>query len=129
MGRDLSRRLAGLTCLVVWAAAARAAEPPAVVKAEPLPAWDAKFRRTDGWIGGDGAYSVPISPTRNLWLFSDTWIGKVRNGKRTDLAMVNNTVGVQDGRGSCGGRPDDEAGQTREPARQVTTHSIDPSSI
>jgi len=100
MGRDLSRRLAGLTCLVVWAAAARAAEPPAVVKAEPLPAWDAKFRRTDGWIGGDGAYSVPISPTRNLWLFSDTWIGKVRNGKRTDLAMVNNTVGVQDGRGS-----------------------------
>ncbi|HET6572121.1 MAG TPA: DUF4185 domain-containing protein [Fimbriiglobus sp.] len=75
------------------------ADPPAVVKAEPLPAWDAKFRRTDGWIGGDGAYSVSISPTRTLWLFSDTWVGAVRGGKRTGLTMVNNTVGIQDGHG------------------------------
>jgi hypothetical protein len=27
---------------------------PAVVTAEPLPGWGAKFRRTDGWVGADG---------------------------------------------------------------------------
>ncbi|HUR53603.1 MAG TPA: DUF4185 domain-containing protein [Gemmataceae bacterium] len=73
------------------------AAPPAVVKSEPLPEWDARFRRTDGWVGGDGAYSVRTSDTRTLWLFSDTWVGSVRDGKRKDVTMVNNTVGVQDG--------------------------------
>ncbi len=92
------RLVTGITSLLVAAAYARA-DPPAVVKAEPLPAWDAKFRPADGWIGGDGAYSVAISPTRALWLFSDTWTGSVRDGKRIKAAMVNNTVGVQDGRG------------------------------
>ncbi len=78
-----------------WAAAS----PPEVVKAEPLPVWNAKFRRTDGWVGGDGAYSIPISPTRAVWLFGDTWVGSVRGGKRVGVAMVNNSAAVQDGRG------------------------------
>jgi hypothetical protein len=94
----LPRAVAGLACLVVLAGDTRSA-PPEVVKAESLPAWDAKFRRADGWVGGDGAYSVVISPTRTVWLFSDTWVGSVRGGRRTDVAMVNNTLGVQDGRG------------------------------
>ena len=47
-------------------------DPPAVVKAGPIPELDAKFQRTEGWIGGDGAFSVPISDKRTLWLFSDT---------------------------------------------------------
>jgi hypothetical protein len=74
--------------------------PPTVVRSEPLPGWDAKFRNADGWIGGDGAFSVPVSDTRTLWLFSDTWVGSVRGGKRANAAMVNNTVGVQDGHGA-----------------------------
>ena len=28
-----------------------------------------------GWLGGDAAYSVPLSPGRTLWLFGDTFIG------------------------------------------------------
>jgi hypothetical protein len=75
--------------------------PPAVVRAEPLPGWDAKFRRTDGWVGADGAYSVPVSDNRTLWLFSDTWVGSVRDGKRAGVVLVNNTVGVQDGHGDA----------------------------
>jgi hypothetical protein len=99
MGRDAVRHLAGFAWLAAAAVAAPAADPPAVEKAEPLPAWDARFRPADGWVGGDGAYSVVISPTRTLWLFSDTWVGSVRGGKRVGVAMVNNTVGVQDGHG------------------------------
>lgn len=76
-----------------------AAPPPTVVKAEPAPELDALFRRTDGWIGADGAFSVPLSQNRTLWLFSDTWVGTIRDGKRKPEAMVNNTVGMQNGTG------------------------------
>ena len=61
--------------------------------------WMSLFERTDGWIGADGAYSVAFSPKRTLWLFSDTWVGKIRNGRRTDATIVNNSVGVQEGIG------------------------------
>jgi hypothetical protein len=61
---------------------------------------DALFDCADGWIGGDGAYSVALSPKRTLWLFSDTWVGKIRDGRRTDATIVNNTVGVQEGAGT-----------------------------
>ena len=57
------------------------AGPPVVKSAVPAPELDALFQRTDGWIGGDGAYSVAVSPKRTLWLFSDTWVGKVRDGR------------------------------------------------
>jgi hypothetical protein len=70
-----------------------------VKSAVPAPELDALFGSTDGWIGADGAYSVAVSPKRTLWLFSDTWVGKIRNGRRTDATIVNNSVGVQEGAG------------------------------
>jgi len=73
------------------------AGPPVVKSAAPAPDVDALFDRADGWIGADGAYSIALSPKRTLWLFSDTWVGKIRNGRRTDATIVNNTVGVQEG--------------------------------
>ena len=75
-------------------------DSPTVAKAEPVAELDAKFRRTDGWIGADGAFSVPLSDTRTIWLFSDTWVGMIRDGKRKPETMVNNTIGVQEGRGA-----------------------------
>jgi hypothetical protein len=75
------------------------AGPPVVKSAVPAPDLDALFERADGWIGADGAYSVALSPGRTLWLFSDTWVGKVRDGRRTDATIVNNSVGVQEGAG------------------------------
>jgi hypothetical protein len=87
------------------------AGPPVVKSAAPAPDLDALFDRTEGWIGADGAYSVAWSPRRTLWLFSDTWVGKIRDGRRTEATMVNNTVGVQEGAGgrvtfSIARRPD-----------------------
>ncbi|MFI5385664.1 MAG: DUF4185 domain-containing protein [Fimbriimonadales bacterium] len=69
-----------------------------VLSAKPAPEIDALFQRSDGWIGGDGAYSVLLPGGRVAWLFSDTWIGKVRDGKRTDATIVNNTIGIQKSR-------------------------------
>jgi len=64
---------------------------------QPAPAWDGLFLQKDGWIGADGAYSVALGPQRVLWLFSDTWVGKIRDGKRMDATIVSNTLAVQDG--------------------------------
>lgn len=89
--------------LSIWVTLARTSEPPpsvpAVLKAEPLPVWNAKFAGKKGWIGGDGAYSVVLSERRILWLFGDTLLGEVKKGGRAGAAMVNNTIGVQTGRG------------------------------
>jgi hypothetical protein len=65
--------------------------------AQPAPAWDALFQQRDGWIGADGANSVALAPQRVAWLFSDTWVGKIQDGKRTDATIVNNTLALQDG--------------------------------
>ena len=81
----------GRLWLIVWFALispALGAEPPVVKSAAPAPELDALFQRADGWIGADGAYSVALSPQRTLWLFSDTWVGKVRDGRRTDATIV-----------------------------------------
>jgi uncharacterized protein DUF4185 len=66
----------------------------------PAPEMDALFQRTNGWIGGDGAYSVALTPEKTLWLFSDTWVGEVRGGGRTNVSMVNNTLALQEGQGA-----------------------------
>lgn len=67
-------------------------------KSEPMPDWNARFEQKQGWIGGDGAYSVGLKPDRVVWLFSDTWIGKIQDGKRIDATIVNNTLAIQTGR-------------------------------
>jgi Domain of unknown function (DUF4185) len=59
--------------------------------------WDALFQRESGWTGADGNFSIPLSTNRTLWLFGDTWIGRIRNSKRIDATMVNNSVAIQYG--------------------------------
>jgi hypothetical protein len=68
--------------------------------AEPLDEMNALFTRTEGWIGADGAYSVALKPSRTLWLFSDTWVGRVQDGKRMDATIVNNSAAIQEGQGA-----------------------------
>lgn len=66
-----------------------------LVDAKPLPSLTKQFARTDGWTGGDGAQTIQLSKDRTLWLFADTWIGKIENGKRVKTRMVNNTFAWQ----------------------------------
>ena len=61
--------------------------------AAPDVAWDVVFDRADGWIGGDAIYSTPLPGGDVLWLFADTYLGQVRDGRRQpDVRMVNNTL-------------------------------------
>ncbi len=67
----------------------------------PAPDLDALFQRTNGWIGADGDYSIQLNSGTLLWLFDDTVIGEVRDGKRVNATMVNNSIALQ----STGGSP------------------------
>lgn len=65
---------------------------------EPIPVYDALFQRETGWTGADGAFTIPLTPEKTLWLFSDTWVGRVRDNKHVDSAMINNSIGIQNGK-------------------------------
>ena len=89
-----------LSVSVAWAAPPTPGVP-IVHQSGPAVEWEAKFQGQEGWIGGDGAYSAVLGPDRVLWLFGDTILGAVKEGRRPGAAMVNNTIGIQAGRGAA----------------------------
>ena len=71
--------------------------PAADWSAESLPEYDQLFQRTNGWIGADGNFAVTLTNGLTLWLFSDTWIGEVRDGHRRHATMIHNSAAWQRG--------------------------------
>lgn len=59
---------------------------------EPLTELDRLFDQKHGWIGADGAFSVPIGPEETIWTFGDTWIGDIEGSRRIKVDMINNTI-------------------------------------
>ena len=69
---------------------------PAELPGKPAPEWDAIFARKEGWTGADGCYSVELGDGRTLWLYSDTWVGTIAQGKHAEGSrLVNNSIGLQ----------------------------------
>ncbi len=66
-------------------------------KVEPLPRYEALFQHPSGWIGGDGAYSAALGSNRFLWLFGDTLIGQVKDGRRIIAGVIPNSIAIQMG--------------------------------
>lgn len=74
---------------------------------ESAAAWNDLFKRTSGWIGGDGIFSIPLSGVdsvnagktgKTLLLFSDTQLGQIVNGVLSGNAtLIHNSVAVIDG--------------------------------
>ena len=92
--------------LVLAPALAMAAPAPAVA----VPAWSNLFNRTSGWTGADGIFTHladgwdqpddPNPAARVLFVFSDTFIGKVdaAGQRESGVVMPRNTGAVLDGR-------------------------------
>ena len=59
------------------------------------PEYDRLFQNTNGWIGADGDFAVALTNNLTLWLFSDTFIGEVRDGRRTNATMIHNSIALQ----------------------------------
>jgi hypothetical protein len=55
-----------------------------------------QFPYKQGWLGGDGAYSIPLSDGRTLWLFGDTFISDNPNQRegRIVSAFIRSTIGI-----------------------------------
>ena len=74
---------------------------------EEAPDWTNLFIRTSGWFGADGIYVLPSdggrskggsADVKNMFIFSDTMIGEINNGKiMPGDKMVHNTVAYLDG--------------------------------
>lgn len=52
------------------------------------------FPYQEGWLGGDAAYSVPLSDSDTLWLFGDTFIGAPNQVDRRGSRLVHNSIAV-----------------------------------
>ncbi|MCB9844641.1 MAG: hypothetical protein H6811_01450 [Phycisphaeraceae bacterium] len=85
------------------------ATPPAdravIEGATPDPAWDAAFTRTSGWNGGDICHSIDLAG-RTVWLFGDSFIGPVQNGRRVaGNTMLRSAIAWHDAPAHCGDPP------------------------
>ncbi len=56
--------------------------------------WDGAFAGVSGWTGGDVAASFIIPGNRALWVFGDSFIGEIEDGRRINSTLVNNTIAV-----------------------------------
>ncbi len=65
------------------------------VEVDPVYA-DMLTPQASGWIGSDVAHSIPLPNGTSVWLFGDTLVGTVTNGKRDGgAAFINNSIGIQ----------------------------------
>ena len=72
--------------------------PVSLLSVTPDPTLTAMLApRPNGWIGSDLAKSIPIRPgNRVLWLFGDTLVGSVSEGRRQPCAaFINNSIAIQ----------------------------------
>jgi hypothetical protein len=53
------------------------------------------FNYTQGWLGADDGYSIPLGPGESLWFFGDTFVGADTTRLRSQAkAMVRNSIGI-----------------------------------
>lgn len=74
-----------------------ACTPRSDIEVDILSGYEALFQREEGWVGADGVYSVALSDETILWLFGDTFIGEIKNGRREHVDIINNSIGIQHG--------------------------------
>jgi len=53
-----------------------------------------EFPYQDGWLGGDAAYSVPLTDTETVWLFGDSFVAASEQSDRAGSAFIHNSVAV-----------------------------------
>ena len=54
------------------------------------------FPYAAGWLGGDAAYSIPISAGKSVWLFGDTFVGAPDQQTRKGASLVHNSIAISE---------------------------------
>jgi hypothetical protein len=55
-----------------------------------------RFPYAAGWLGGDAAYSIPISAGKSLWLFGDSFVGAPDQRTRQGASLVHNSIAISE---------------------------------
>lgn len=64
----------------------------------PLPEFEHPFcQGIDSWVGGDCAFSSPLSKNRVLWLFGDSFVRNDNQINRKGAFFINNSIAIQTG--------------------------------
>ncbi|MEI7633414.1 MAG: DUF4185 domain-containing protein [bacterium] len=91
--------LAGFACILcVPACAAETVQPGPlpIISVIADPVYDSLLKPAKlGYLGADGAASIPIGNDRVLWIFGDTIIGSQAKGKRQG-PMARNTIAIHE---------------------------------
>jgi hypothetical protein len=59
------------------------------------PASSGYFPYQQGWLGADGAYSIPIGTGQSLWIFADTFVGPSSATSRTQAnGFIHNSIAI-----------------------------------
>lgn len=110
----MKKIIALLSCSFLFMAVEAIAQPAKPLKftVEEAPEWTALFKRTDGWFGGDGIFSIPLdgvehpagkktggkAEKKTLFVFSDSMIGGIKDGKLLPGAkMIHNSTALLSG--------------------------------
>ncbi len=81
-----------LSFLSALAAAGYSDPRPKGLPLLPPASW---FTYQQGWLGGDGAYSVPLARNRSLWLFGDTFVGPAGAASRKQATgFIHNSIAL-----------------------------------
>lgn len=98
MLRSLSVLSVASSCLLLPVEVLAGTDCQRPLHAEKARDWGTLFQRSSGWIGGDAADSVELGENRILWLFGDSLIGRIRDGRREIRGMARNAIALQEGR-------------------------------
>ena len=61
----------------------------------PPPSSSGYFPYQQGWLGADGAYSVPLGDGQSLWIFGDTFIGPSTATSRAQaMGFIRNSIAI-----------------------------------
>jgi hypothetical protein len=79
-----------------WIALLLVASVMACVAQTPLASKEVQargFPYQQGWLGADGAYSIPTGTGSSLWLFADTFVGpETATTRKQSTAFLHNTI-------------------------------------
>lgn len=99
-----------IPCLVAFFSCGqekKATEKTIAFTVERAPEWTSLFKRSSGWFGGDGIFTIPYNGREVqgghendsvLFLFSDTMVGEIKDDVlQPGFVMVNNSVAMLTG--------------------------------
>lgn len=106
----LERAVAPAVASVVTADPRTCAVPASQVHMTANASWKERFHAygdsnasLGDWTGGDGAYTIPLPDRRRLWLYGDTFLGKVNippadpnHGRPTSASLISNSIVVEE---------------------------------